>query len=170
MIEKATIDDISELVLLVNSAYRGESSKKGWTTEALILNGIRIDEKEMADIFANTESIIFKYKENKTILGCVLLVKKQNKVYLGMLCVNPELQNSGIGKKILHFAENFAHDNGLNRIVMTVISERKELISWYNRHGYLDLGEREAFPASHQKDIISGKSLEFIVLEKLLTY
>lgn len=168
MIEIAVFDDISELVLLVNSAYRGESSKKGWTTEALILKGIRIDEKEMADIFANAESTIFKYIENKTILGCVLLVKKQNKLYLGMLCVNPELQNSGIGKKMLHFANGFALDNGLNRIVMTVISKRKALISWYNRHGYLDLGEREDFPASHQKDIISGKSLEFIVLEKLL--
>jgi ribosomal protein S18 acetylase RimI-like enzyme len=166
MITKATIQDISALEFLVNSAYRGETSKKGWTTEANLLEGIRIDGKELTEIIEDSKSSIFKFQENNQILGCVLLVEKQNKLYLGMLCVNPELQNSGIGKKILQFANDYATEKGLTRIVMTVISERIELISWYNRNGYFDSGEREPFPANHANDIISGDSLEFIVLEK----
>ncbi len=168
MITKATLHDISELEILVNSAYRGDSSKKGWTTEANLLDGIRIDKKELTEIIQDSKSSIFKFEENNQILGCVLLVEKENKLYLGMLCVNPEIQNSGIGKKILHFANDYAKEKGLPKIIMTVISERIELISWYNRHGYFDSGEREPFPANLTDDIISGDSLEFIVLEKKL--
>ena len=49
MITKATIEDVKALNNLVNSAYRGESSKKGWTYEADLLGGIRITEEELTD-------------------------------------------------------------------------------------------------------------------------
>ncbi len=168
MIIRATLQDVSELEILVNSAYRGDASRKGWTTEADILEGIRIDKKELTEIIQDPKSTIFKFQENSKILGCVLLVEKENKLYLGMLCVNPKLQNSGIGKKILQFANNHAIEKRLPRIVMTVISDRLELLSWYNRHGYYDSGAREPFPANHVQDIISGGDLEFVVLEKIV--
>ena len=44
MITKATLENVTEITNLVNTAYRGETSKKGWTTEANILEGIRITE------------------------------------------------------------------------------------------------------------------------------
>ncbi len=166
MIARATLKDVSELNVLVNSAYRGDSSKKGWTTEANILEGVRIDDQELIDLMNEPKSNIFKFIEKNQILGCVLLVEKENNLYLGMLCVNPELQNSGIGKKILTFANDYAIEKSLPKIVMTVISSRIELISWYNRHGYFDTGEREPFPENHADDVISGEKLEFIVLEK----
>lgn len=166
MISKAKIEDISVLNILINSAYRGESSKKGWTTEAEILKGIRMDEAELLLIMNTPNSTIFKYQIENEILGCVLLEDKVDKLYLGMFCVNPELQNSGIGKKILQFADDYALDKGLKRIVMTVISTRLELISWYNRHGYLDTGKREPFPEGYEDAIILGNKLEFVVLEK----
>ena len=166
MIEKAGLNDVAALNLLVNSAYRGDESKKGWTTEAFMLEGVRIDDDELIEMMNEPNSSVFKYVENDVILGCVLLKIQENKLYLGMLCVNPELQNSGIGKKILRFADDFAVENKLIAIKMTVISQRVELINWYNRHGYLDSGFREPFPEQHDKDVISGGKLEFIVLEK----
>lgn len=168
MIKKAILNDISELNNLVNSAYRGDKSKKGWTTEANILGGIRIDNNELIELINEPKSTVFKYIVNNKIEGCVLLVEKENKLYLGMLCVNPELQNSGIGKKILQFADKFALEKSLPKIIMTVISSRIELINWYNRHGYIDTGAREPFPESHSDDVISGEKLEFIVLEKVV--
>ena len=168
MIAKAVLKDVSELNKLVNSAYRGDLSKKGWTTEAYILNGIRIDDNELVEIMNEDKSNIFKFTENNRILGCVLLVEKENKLYLGMLCVNPELQNCGIGKKILAFADDYAVEKNLPKIVMTVIVSRIELISWYNRHGYHDTGEREPFPDNHSDDVISGKKIDFMVLEKIV--
>ncbi|WP_374172372.1 GNAT family N-acetyltransferase [Flavobacterium tructae] len=168
MITKASLQDIPALTVLINSAYRGESSKKGWTTEANLLEGKRTDEQEMTEIFLDPKNTILKYTENDQIIGSVLLVEKGHQLYLGMLTVSPELQNSGIGKKMLAEAENHAKALGLSSIIMTVISVREELIAWYKRHGYVDTGEREAFPVSEIHVTISEKPLEFIYLEKVI--
>ncbi len=166
MISKATIEDVFSLNQLINSAYRGESSKKGWTTEANILEGKRTAEAELIEILQDKKNTILKYSENDQILGCVLLKEKETELYLGMLTVAPDLQNTGIGKKLMQQAEIYALDLGLSKIVMTVISVREELIAWYKRKGYVDTGLREPFPASDVYVSISKDSLEFMVLEK----
>lgn len=166
MITKATIEDVSALNKLINSAYRGESSKKGWTTEANILEGKRTTEAELIEILQDKKNSLLKYSENDQILGCVLLKEKDNELYLGMLTVSPELQNSGIGKKLMQQAEVFASDLGLPKIVMTVISVREELISWYKRKGFVDTGLREPFPVSEVFSQTTKEPLEFMVLEK----
>lgn len=166
MITKATFEDVSTLNQLINSAYRGESSKKGWTTEANILEGKRTTEAELIEIIQDNKNTILKFTKNNEILGCVLLVEKKSQLYLGMLTVVPDLQNSGIGKKLMEQAEIQALKLGLTKVVMTVISVREELISWYKGKGYVDTGVREPFPASDVYTNISDKPLEFIVLEK----
>ena len=166
MITTASLQDVSFLNLLINSAYRGESSKKGWTTEANILEGLRTTEEELTETVRNPKNTILKYTENDQIIGCVLLVEKEQQLYLGMLTVSPELQNSGVGKKLLQQAEIYAKDLELPKIVMTVISVREELIAWYKRNGYEDTGEREPFPASDVHIPITAEPLEFIVMEK----
>ena len=166
MITIATLEDVSTLNKLINSAYRGESSKKGWTTEANLLEGLRTTEQELKEIMVNPANTILKFTDNNTIIGCVLLIEKEQQLYLGMLTVSPELQNSGVGKKLLQQAEIHAQKIGLPKIVMTVISVREELIAWYKRNGYVDTGAREPFPVSDVHIPISDKPLEFIVLEK----
>jgi ribosomal protein S18 acetylase RimI-like enzyme len=166
MISQATIEDVSALNKLINSAYRGESSKKGWTTEANILEGKRTTEEELMEILQDNTNTILKYSENDQILACVLLKKKENELYLGMLTVSPELQNSGIGKKLMQQAEVFASGLGLPKIVMTVISVREELILWYKRKGFVDTGLREPFPVSEVFSQTTKEPLEFMVLEK----
>ena len=166
MITKATIEDVTALNNLINSAYRGESSKKGWTTEANILEGKRTTEAELIEIIQNHKNTILKYSENNEIIGCVLLVKKEDELYLGMLTVSPELQNSGIGKKLMQQAEIQASTLGLSKIVMTVISVREELISWYKRKGFVDTGAREPFPVSDVFSQTTIEPLEFMVLKK----
>jgi len=166
MITKATLADVSALNELINSAYRGESSKKGWTTEANLLEGKRTTEDELTEIIDDKKNTILKYTENNKIIGCVLLIEKEDRLYLGMLTVSPELQNSGVGKKLLQQSEINASSLGLSKIVMTVISVREELISWYKRNGYLDTGAREPFPAGNIHIPISKEPLEFMVLEK----
>lgn len=166
MITIATLEDVSELNKLINSGYRGEFSKKGWTTEANILEGSRTNEAELKEIIGANENTLLKFTEGNQIIGCVLLVEKEQQLYLGMLTVSPMLQNSGIGKKLLQQAEVHAQALGLPKIVMTVISMRTELIDWYKRHGYIDTGDREPFPVSDIHISIVEQPLEFIVLEK----
>lgn len=166
MITRATAEDVSALNQLINSAYRGESSKKGWTTEANILGGKRTTELELSEIITDKKNTILKYSECNKIIGCMLLKEKVNELYLGMLTVSPELQNSGIGKKLIQQAEVVALELGLSKIVMTVISIREELISWYKRNGYIDTGVREPFPVSNVYVNLIKEPLEFMVLEK----
>ncbi|MCC9064267.1 GNAT family N-acetyltransferase [Flavobacterium piscisymbiosum] len=168
MITKATLQDIPSLNILINSAYRGETSKKGWTTEAHLLEGKRTTEEELTEIILDPKNTFLKFTENDQIIGSVLLVEKEHQLYVGMLTVSPELQNRGIGKKMLAEAENHAKSLGLSTLSMTVVSVRAELIAWYKRHGYVDTGKREAFPSSNIHINISDKPLEFIYLEKSL--
>jgi ribosomal protein S18 acetylase RimI-like enzyme len=168
MISKATIADVSELNILVNSAYRGDSSKKGWTTEADLLGGIRIDEKGLTAIIGKKNSFILKYTENDRIIASVMLENQQDQLYLGMLTVSPELQGGGIGKKLLKAAEEVAKELNLTKISMTVISVRSELIAWYKRHGYQTTGQTKPFPMNDPNFGLPTQFLEFIVMEKTI--
>ncbi|GGD74109.1 N-acetyltransferase [Emticicia aquatilis] len=166
MISAATIQDIPELNILINSAYRGESSKKGWTTEEHLLGGIRTDEENLSELLQKENVTILKYTENNQIIGSVYLEKQDKKLYLGMLTVSPELQGGGVGKKLMQAAEDFARNTQLNKISMTVISVRKELIAYYERRGYKNTGETKPFPMTDPKFGLPKQFLEFIVMEK----
>lgn len=169
MIAKATPADTAALTRLINSAYRGEASKKGWTTEADLLGGQRTDEPAVAELLATPNAVILKYQPAAGALhGCVYLKTENNQLYLGMLTVAPHLQNSGIGKQLLQAAEAYAQEQHCTAIVMTVISARHELIRWYERKGYTITGETKPFPHSDPRFGIPKQPLEFIVLEKRL--
>lgn len=168
MITIATLEDVTSLEKLINSAYRGETSKKGWATEADLLSGKRTTLDELCEIIKNKDNTILKYTENDQIIGSVLLTNKGNKLYLGMFAISPELQNKGIGKKLLQEAEVHALSLNLSTIIMTVITIREELIEWYKRHGYVDTGIREPFLLNDFDTIITDRHLEFMVLEKIL--
>lgn len=166
MITQATLADITALSILINSAYRGETSKKGWTTEANLLDGIRTSEEELKEIINAPNHYLLKFTQDEKIIGSVLLIAKLEALYLGMLTVSPELQNGGIGKQLLHAAEEQARQLHLPTIQMTVIGIRKELLAWYLRNGYHDTGKREPFPFGEKDKALTAASLEFMVLEK----
>lgn len=167
-LQAAGTSDIPEIEALVNRAYRGDSSRKGWTTEADLLDGIRIDQERLQHMIKKEGSEIFIYRnsENK-LLACVHLENQGDYTYLGMLTVDPELQGSGIGKKILAAAESIARGWQSAAMEMTVITDRKELIEWYCRHGYMLTTEKKPFP-SDPRFGIPKKQLEFVVLRKKL--
>ena len=152
----------------VNSAYRGESSKAGWTTEAHLLDGIRTSKEEIEQLILSKEDELWIFKQANILQGCVSLRLYKDYIYLGMLTVKPTSQNAGIGKFILSFVEQRAQILGVSVIEMTVISERIELINWYERRGYEITGEKRPFPMGDAKFGIAKKNLEFIVMKKHL--
>ncbi len=169
LITKATAADIPQLVRLLNSAYRGEQSNKGWTTESHLIGGeIRTDENSVAEVLSITDSLILKCEdENSSIIGTVNLQKHNEKLYLGMFAVSPMHQGAGVGKLLLKEAEKQALEFECTSIYMTVISVRTELINWYKRHGYIETGELKPFI----EDGLTGnhlRPLEFAVLEKVI--
>ena len=165
----ATTADITAITYLLNSAYRGESSRQGWTTEAnLIAGNVRTDEANLLQTMQQQGSVVLKYSNREQIVGCVNLQQKGSKIYLGMFSVSPQLQGAGIGKQLLQAAEEYARHLQCHAVYMSVIAVRTELINWYQRHGYIDTGKRIPF----NEDGLTGKhlqTLEFMVMEKELS-
>jgi ribosomal protein S18 acetylase RimI-like enzyme len=146
-ITKATSADAAELTQLVNSAYRGASSQRGWTSEAHLLGGIRIDEPTMAEYLQNANVTMLKCTDGeRQIIGCVYLEIKEQRLYLGMLTVSPTFQANGIGRQLLLEAEAVARQLNCGVIFITVITTRYELIKWYERRGYYTTGKIFPFP------------------------
>jgi ribosomal protein S18 acetylase RimI-like enzyme len=145
----ASIQDASIITHLVNSAYRGEYSKKGWTTEADLIEGQRTDQDSVIKMIeAKEEQIELAFDYSKKLLGCVY-IKRENldTLYFGMLTVDPILQGSGLGKTILLHLENLARKEERTKIRLSVIPQRLELIAFYERRGFKATGKVEKFPS-----------------------
>ncbi len=168
LILPALPEDAPELSNLVNSAYRGDTGRQGWTTEADLIDGSRTDPELLKGIIETPGSLILKYVENRKIIGCVELRKEEDKLYLGMLTVNPTIQGKGIGKALLKASEEVAAKQQCTAIFMNVLTDRKELIDWYVRHGYHDTGKRKPFAFTDPRFGFPKKPLEFMILEKNL--
>ena len=162
----AEIKDIHEMVNLINSAYRGDESYKGWTTEAAMVAGdLRINEESMKELMETPETVFLKYPNEENIIeGAVFLQKRSGKLYLGMLSVSPYSQTKGIGKKLMAASEAYAKDQDCTAVFMRVISIRDELIAWYERQGYYKTGETQPFDNG-----LFGTAkypIEFIMMQK----
>ncbi|OXE36150.1 MAG: GNAT family N-acetyltransferase [Phenylobacterium zucineum] len=169
LLDQATPADLPAIAALVNSAYRGESSRQGWTTEADYLGGQRTDPETLAaELAANPGARIMLLRDGADLLGTVRLEPKGGGTwYLGMLTVQPGRQDRGAGRALLTAAEDLARSEGIQRLEMTVVSIRHELISWYERRGYMRTGETKPFPYDDPKfgePLVEG--LEFVVMEK----
>jgi ribosomal protein S18 acetylase RimI-like enzyme len=167
-ISSATIGDIPSLLKLINSAYRGESARKGWTHESDLVDGnIRTDANSLKEMIENPISVILKYTSGDEIMGSVYLEKQDHKLYLGMLAVSPDIQAQGIGKELMSAAEEHAQKMNCSIIYMTVITVRNKLIAWYERKGYSQTGETKPFPNDGRFGM-PLQPIEFIVMEKHL--
>lgn len=166
---KATSEDATSIAALVNSAYRGDTSRQGWTTEADLLDGTRIDERGVLEIIESPQHSILLCRAGLDLLGCMEISwGSQGKLYLGMLTVSPEQQGHGIGKILMNAAVQEAKTLHCHTVYMTVISKRSELIAWYERQGFLQTGERKPFNFNDPRFGMPKMPLEFIVLEKKL--
>src|SRR3546814_34395 len=166
----AGIDDIPGLVVLVTSAYRGDASRAGWTTEADLLDGNRIDPDVLRGDIQRPDSRVRLAQREGQVLGCAHVAIEDGAGYFGMFAVNPQLQAAGIGKALLAEAERIVREDWkLPMMRMTVIDLREDLIAWYERRGYRRTGTKKPFPAVDPRfGLPKREDLRFEVLEKAL--
>jgi len=167
----ATAADIPALLALVQSGFRGDSAKRGWTHEADLLGGQRTDAAALAEMIADPKQTMWLLEANDALLGCVSVADKgQAHAYLGMLTVDPGHQSSGLGRKLVDRAEAYARESlGARVMEMTVIKQRGELVAWYLRHGYALTGRDEPFPLDDPRfGLPKTRDLVFVVLAKTL--
>ncbi|RPI16097.1 MAG: GNAT family N-acetyltransferase [Ignavibacteriae bacterium] len=164
---KAKPEQAEEITTLVNSVYRGENSKKGWTTEAYFLDGIRITSEKIKEIINEEDGIILLAMLDEKIVGSVHLEKESTFCWLGMLSVDVNYQAHGIGRIIIDKCERYVKETfGCNEMRMKVIGRRKELIDYYIRRGYSHTGEKEDFLAAGETFGEPKEPLYFEVLSK----
>lgn len=168
-IEPATRADIPALLTLIHSAYRGDSSRRGWTHEADLLDGQRTDAAALTETLDDPAQLLLVARDGDRLAGCIALTDKRGLGYIGLVTVDPERQSGGLGRQLLDAAEDAARTRfAATRCEMTVIDGRDELVAWYRRRGYRLTGERRPFPATDPRFGMPRKPLEFVVLEKPL--
>jgi GNAT superfamily N-acetyltransferase len=168
-LREAATADIDALVALVNSVYRGDSSRRGWTTEADLLDGQRTDAREVGELMAAPDSVFLVTDDPHGLLGCVHLARDGDRVWLGMFSIRPGHQGEGLGTALLGKAERWVRERWpVATVRMSVISVRSELIAYYQRRGYRLTDEVIPFPTDPRFGIPKVAHLEFAVLEKRL--
>ncbi|AZS88954.1 GNAT family N-acetyltransferase [Streptomyces griseoviridis] len=148
----ATDADVDALVALIESAYRGDSSRAGWTTEADLLQGQRTDPQGVLAVIESPDSRLLVVERDGRRVACCQLEHRGDHAYFGMFAVSPALQGAGLGKIIIAEAERAARESwGAREMHMTVISVRDDLIAWYERRGYRRTGRTTPFPYGDER-------------------
>lgn len=171
VIRPAQAQEADSIAALVNRAYRGESSRAGWTTEADLLDGKRTTPEEVLGLLARYDIQILTgwVASQLTVTLCAEWHAVQQTVHLGMIAVEPTAQNRGYGKTVILAAEQWAVEHWQVRVSqMAVVSLRQALIAFYQRLGYQPTGEVRPFP--YQPEMWQAKvdNMQLITLQKSL--
>lgn len=160
-ITNAKLADASEIANLINSAYRGDYAKTGWTTESDLVDGERTSPSEIADLIQSDGSLFILVKKSGKLLGSIHTQVEPGKIlYFGMLAVEPKNQAQGIGKILLNHVEKRTKELKLSFIRLHVIQLRLELIAFYERQGFVKTGNEEEFPLPHLTKVNGIKLIE----------
>ncbi|MDX6230733.1 MAG: hypothetical protein QOI76_4123 [Frankiales bacterium] len=170
-VRTAVSSDVAAVAALVQRAYRGDASRVGWTTEADLLDGRRIDVEGVAGkIGSATGEVLVAVHADSGLVACCEIESRPPVAYFGMFAVEPGLQGAGLGRIMLEAAEQRAGELWpVTSIEMTVIAQRTELIDWYVRRGYAITGETRPFPYGDEAFGLPRRDdLVFVVLAKSL--
>ncbi|AEJ01925.1 GCN5-related N-acetyltransferase [Nitrosomonas sp. Is79A3] len=165
-LEKASRDQAQAIADLVNLTYRGET---GWTRETHIIQGDRTNQQEVETAMSNPGARFFVINQPENLASCIYVAKEHDSAYIGFFSVHPNLQGKGLGKYMLEQAETFAlRTLGVHKLVMFVVSQRPELIAFYQRRGYSRTGKIETYPLHLGIGVPKVPGLTIEYLEKII--
>ena len=164
----ASAADVAGLVELVNAAYRGAASRRGWTSEADLLTGARIDAAALAEIIGASDAAVLVMRGRPGLFACVHVRRvSAERAAVGLLTVRPALQGNGIGRRLLAAAEAYARASlGARVVELTVLTAREELLAWCERRGYHLTGETRPLPHDERFGVPVRGDLALAVLER----
>lgn len=122
--------DTAQLLTLINQAF---------SVEAFFHIGTRLDPDRIRPHLQNGRFLVAE--SGRTIVGCVYVELHGEDGYLGLLSVDPRQQKTGLGRRLVTAAEEFAREMGARHMDLTVVNLRTELPPYYEKLGYRIVGE-----------------------------
>lgn len=167
----ATEEDAAQLQQLVESAFRAEDSRKGWTDDLGLSLSFRLDAQEILAMITKPDSVMLMATNGQnTLVGSIGTSRRDtNHAHLFMLAVDTSQQRSGIGRQVLAYAEDYCQRTwGVTTLGLNALSNRQQLILWYSRRGYKPTGETSPFPREKFENLVLPGDLCFVEFEKVL--
>jgi N-acetylglutamate synthase-like GNAT family acetyltransferase len=127
--------DLPALMALINSAFK---------VEAFFIARDRLTSEEAHQYFEKGRFLLAE--ENGRLAGVVYVELRGERSYLGLLSVDPDVQKTGLGRRLTLAAEEFAREMGSHHMDLTVVNLRTELPPFYRKLGYLDNGTEPIRP------------------------
>jgi GNAT superfamily N-acetyltransferase len=126
----ADAHDIPALVALLNAAF------------AMERDFIDKDRTSVPEIerYMTTGTFFVVDGDDAVPVSCMYLERRGDRIYLGMLAVNPSRQGSGIGRQMIAAAERHAASLGCGAIDIRIVDRRTELPPFYRALGFVDNG------------------------------
>jgi ribosomal protein S18 acetylase RimI-like enzyme len=130
-IRTATAADTPAIIPLVNAAFAVET----------FLHGPRTDEERLSEMMRQGSLLLAAL--GGQAVACVYLELRGERAYFGMLAVDPSRQRTGLGRLMVTAAEQYGRDHGCQRMDISVLSLRPELLPFYRKLGYVETGTEE---------------------------
>ena len=167
----ASADDVPALVDLIRAAYRGAASHERWTSEEHLVGGTRTDEPSvLAAIEAQrSEMLLVDGPDGRPIASCRIADRGGGLVSFQTFAVDHARQGSGIGRRLVGWAQDAAADLfGARTMELEVLAQQQALRAWYERLGFAPTGEARPFPSHPVYAVPRRDDLHLIVLAKSL--
>ncbi len=136
-------EDLEQAVKLINKVY--EVAESGLWASGTQRTSLR----ELAELIELNQIIVAKCKSR--VVGCLRLQHMTSSFQFGMLAVDLNYRNLGIGKGLIDFAEEVALSSNAPQMTLKILTpkneiypQKEELKIWYKKLGYQYIGNRNA--------------------------
>jgi GNAT superfamily N-acetyltransferase len=127
--------DLPNLMALINQAF---------LVETFFIQGNRLSPEDTLAYFKKGRFLLAQ--ENSTLAGAIYVELRGDRGYFGLLSVDPTRQKSGLGRRLIAAAEEFAREMGAHHMDITVVNLRTELPPFYRKLGYTENGTAPVRP------------------------
>ncbi|HXM24129.1 MAG TPA: GNAT family N-acetyltransferase [Terriglobales bacterium] len=131
-------EDAEDIARLVNAAFR---------PERFFTDGDRTNPEKVRALLQKGKVLLVE--QAGALAGCVYVELRGQHGYFGLLAVDPALQRSGLGSRMVAAAEEYCRSAGCHFMDLTIVNLRAELPAFYHRLGYAESGTLPFPPDQH---------------------
>ena len=146
----AKLEDAEAIARLVNAAFR---------PERFFSDGDRTNPNKVSELLHKGKFLLVE--ETGKLVGCIYVELRGDRGYFGLLAVEPALQRSGLGSRMVAAAEDYCRAANCRFMDLTIVNLRTELPAFYHRLGYIENGTLP-FPErpTHEPALSFGKDVK----------